>query len=84
MPKENAEDQAGQELKQTVQEVTAASEELIEKAVAGLKIQDPGLAKVDGNESEEGAGTSQSRPPVSADASKCLKKGKKRLLKAPP
>lgn len=70
MPKENAEDQAGQELKQTVQEVTAASEELIEKAVAGLKIQDPGLAKVDGNESEEGAGTSQSRPPVSADASK--------------
>lgn len=84
MPKENAEDQAGQELKQKVQEVTAASEDLIEKAVAGLKIQDSGLAKVEGNESEESAGTSQSRPPVSADASKCNKMLKTELLKAPP
>lgn len=72
MPNDNAEDQPGQELKQKAKEVAAASEEMLEKAVAGLKISEPGSALdlAENEDSEQADEQAKIEAAVSADASK--------------
>ncbi|XP_070072068.1 glycylpeptide N-tetradecanoyltransferase-like [Drosophila takahashii] len=70
MPNENADDHSGQELKQKAKEVAVASEEMLEKVVAGLKIQDTGAAISSGNEDAEQEDGAKNEASVSAEASK--------------
>ncbi|KAH8296174.1 hypothetical protein KR054_002577 [Drosophila jambulina] len=72
MPNDNAEDQPGQELKQKAKEMAAATEEMLEKAVAGLKVSEPGSAldSAENEDSEQADEQAKNETSVALDASK--------------
>jgi len=79
MPNENADDHSGEELKQKAKEVAVASEEMLEKVLAGLKIQDTGSANIGENEDAEQSDGTKNDASVSAGSSKFSSRQNKHL-----
>jgi len=79
MPNENADDHSGEELKQKAKEVAVASEEMLEKVLAGLKIQDTGSANIGENEDAEQSDGAKNDASVSAGSSKFSSRQNKHL-----